>query len=72
MIQKPIAVWVGLGAYLLAQAALPVLKLARVAPVAHYSWWKATCLLWGPGLLLVVVVFLGLVFKAGTGRAAHE
>lgn len=64
--------WVGLVAYLLVLAAPPVLKLSGLEPFAGCSWLVATCLLWGPALLLVVVIALGAVFKAGTGHSPHE
>lgn len=64
--------WVGLVAYLLVLGAPPVLKLVGLEPFAGLSWLVATCLIWGPALLLLVVIALGAVFKAGVGYSAHE
>jgi hypothetical protein len=64
--------WIGYVAYLIVLVAPPALKLAGQEPFAGITWLVATCLIWGPALLLVVVIILGAIFKAGTGHSAHE
>ena len=61
--------WVGTAAYLLVVLGPPALKMAGILAC---GWLLATCLLWGPALLLAACIVLGLLFKAGAGHAAHE
>jgi hypothetical protein len=44
--------------YLVLVAIGPVLKLTHVL---HCGWWAATVLLWGPGLVSLLVVVLAIV-----------
>lgn len=46
----------------LAQLALPVCKASGLA-LASTSWLLATCLFWGPWLMLLVVWLLGLLLR---------
>ena len=47
--------------YLVLTSTWPVLKLLGLA---SGSWWRVTCLLWGPWAMLLVVFALGLLLRA--------
>jgi hypothetical protein len=52
--------WRLLGAYVLVQLGLILLKSHGLTRVAYWDWWKVTAITWGPWLMAVVCC--GIVF----------
>jgi uncharacterized BrkB/YihY/UPF0761 family membrane protein len=70
--KQSISTLVGLAAYLLVVLAMPVGKTVHLAILAKVSWLKATCLLWGPWVLLVAFVTLALLYRVVRAQFQKE
>lgn len=63
MEKKTNSVLIGLLVYLVVVVGVPLAKLAGLPALAGWSWWRATCLAWGPWLLVVLCLGGVLLFK---------